>query len=450
MRLLNALAVVALLGSAYFGSRHYMGRRTALPLEHFVTADPAERAREGDAARSLGVAFGGYEDMVARAPHDLAALRHRIRAGLMIGAVGFDPRSKPLVQAQIDAYLARRGEIDPDGSFLKGVVEPWVHERIRLPWDHQAAAYARTSSSLYLAARGDAAGLEAVAGIAQRGRPSAPECFAYVRGYHPRWPGVEPLVLHYLQSGALEDRVEAGLTLLDYHGLFGVGGDMVDRFLPAILEAVREMRARLRGSVIDAAAATSGRAAIAIMALLANRGNEDERRLLEQATPERDLRLYVPFGHTIQIARLCAGFGNFASLGPLSMEHRELDHADQELYYIAAAHRAAFLARSGGGDTGELAGLLDIVESAYEGARFPSRVFAMQALLRLAPERGAVLVERAIRGRSGLMIHAGALREDVEDRIATFLPALAAREPDLSSLGAVCLLDRGAAQALQK
>lgn len=449
MRLLIALAAAALLASAYLAPRHYAGRETGFPIGRFVTTDAWARAREGEAGKELGVAMGGYEDLVRDRPGDLDALRGRIRTGFLIGAVGLgQPGLQDLVRAQADAYLERRAELDPDSSFLRAVVAQWLDGRLRFDWFHQLGFYACAATSILRAARGDPAGREMLLELSRHGDFYV-QFFPFARRYHPGWHAAETLIVHYLEHGDLAARVEAGVTLLDYNGLFGVGGDLVERFLPVIRDSVREMRGRVRAFTAEGAS-DAGRASIVGMALLANRGDADEMRLLAEAKSERELLYYAPHADTVRIARMLVGLGDFASMGPLTVNHKDLDSADQEFYYLAAAHRAVRLLKEGGAGGGEAQGCLDLVESAFDTSVAQLRVLAMQTLLRLAPERGAALVARALDGRGILGVYAGALADRVEERVAFFLPAMSSPMPDLSALAAVSMFDPVEPRALQR
>jgi hypothetical protein len=123
---------------------------------------------------------------------------------------------------------------------------------------------------------------------------------------------------------------------------------------------------------------------------------------------------------------------------------------DQEIYYLGVAHRAAHLLRQGATAEGEVAPLLDLLESAFDGTVRNLRLFAMQSLLRLAPARGAALVRRGLDGRGPFAVYAGALADEVEDPAAIFLPNVASPLPDIAALAAVSLLDLPFPHALQR
>jgi len=448
MRLLTVLAATALLGSAFLASRHYARREESVPIDRFITKDPAARVREGEAAKELGVAMAGYEELLKNHPEDADALRGRIRTAYRLGAVGLgQPRLPEFVYSLAQDYLANRQRIDPDGKFLQEMVRQWVEGRLQLDWKKQVGFYARASAAIFTAARGDPRGLDAVLEFTRQGAFYL-EFFPFARRYHPAWPVVEPLVTLYLQQDDLGGRVEAGVTLLDYADLFGVGGDLVERFLPVIRDSVREMRERVR-VFSDDGASDSGRMAIVGMAFLANRGDEEEMRLLNESRNERELARYAPHADAVRIARLWVGLDPFSTMGPLTVRFKDLDPMDQEIYYLAVAHRAAHLLRHGG-PSAEVTDLLDLLESAYDGLFMPPRVFAMQALLHLAPERGAALVARGLDARGNVAVYAGALADRLDDPVALFLPYIASPTWEVGALSAASLLDLPFPRALQR
>lgn len=447
MRIFTALAALGLLASAYLAPRHHEGRATAFSIARFVIPDARERARKGEEARELGVAMDAYKELAEGHPGDLGLLRDRIRTGFLIGAVSLGQADIPeLVWTQAKAYVEGRKGIDPDGSLLKGILDRWLDERLH--FDMAVSVYPRASTAIYLAARGDAAGREMLFELARRGETMGGfhmQFFPYVRRYHPGWAAVEPLVVHYMEKGDAAARVEAGVALLDYNHLFGVGDELVERHLPSIRAAVREMLDRMRKPANQPSDA--GRAAIFCMALLAMRGEEEEMRTLAAAKSERELLYYVPFADTVRVARVCAGLDPFASMGPLTVRFKDLDPLDQELYFLAVAHLATRAAKQGGfGGTEEI---LDFVEAGFDG-NTPSKVLAMQMLLRLAPERGKRLVASAMEGRAAMSIYAGVLAGGVEDPVALYLPALASREPDFAAMAAATLRASEGPSALQR
>lgn len=448
MRLLTALAAAVLLGSLFLASRHRARRAPSFPIGRFVTEDPSARVRVGKAEKALGVEMSGCEDLVRERPGDMDALRARIRVGFLLGSVGLaQPRVPEIVRAQSDAYLEHRERIDPDGTFLGEAIRQWADARLRLDRDHQTSFYACAAAGIFLGARGEPKARETLFEITRQGDFHL-QFFPFARRYHPGWPIVEPLVTHYLEHGDLAGRAEAGVTLLEYHDLFGVGGDLFERFLPVIRDSVREMLERVH-ALTDEGASQAGRTAVVGMALLASRGDADQMRLLAEAKDERVSASYAPHVDTVRIARLWTGLEDFASIGPLSVRFKDMDPFDQETYYLAVAHRAQHLLRQGGA-TEELSRLLDVLESAFDGTVQTLRVLAMQALLRLAPERGAALVRRALDARGPFAVYAGALAERVDDPVALFLPYLGSPTPDVAAISAASLLDLPFPHALQR
>jgi hypothetical protein len=449
MRVLNFVAAGVLLASLFLAARHYARRDAAFPMARFVTPDAATRARGGYEAGELGIALSGYEELARERPDDLDTLRGLFRTTLLIGSVGLgQPGIPQRVYAQAEAYLAQRSRMDPDGKFQQSVLRQWVDGRLRVDWYHQAGFYACAATAIFAGARGDPAGLETLTAVRQQGKFFI-EFFPFARRYHPGWPIVEPLVVHYLEQPDLEARVEASVTLLDYHALFGVGGDLVDRHLPLIRDSIREMRRRVR-EFTEEGTSDAGRAAIVGTALLANRGEEEELRALAAVKGEREIKYYAAHADTVRIARLWTGMESFSTMGPLTSRFKDLHEMDQEIYYLGVAHRAAHLLRQGATAEGEVAPLLDLLESAFDGTVRNLRLFAMQSLLRLAPARGAALVRRGLDGRGPFAVYAGALADEVEDPAAIFLPNVASPLPDIAALAAVSLLDLPFPHALQR
>jgi hypothetical protein len=74
----------------------------------------------------------------------------------------------------------------------------------------------------------------------------------------------------------------------------------------------------------------------------------------------------------------------------------------------------------------------------------------MQALLRLAPERGAALVARALDERGVIGAYGAVLADRVEDRVAVFLPDLRWPMPEVSAFAAVSMFEPVEPRALQR
>ena len=448
MRILLGLVAVGLAASAHYAPRLHAERPGSLPLEGFVTDDPIERAAWGDEHRSLGSALSGYEEAHAASGDD-ELLRQRIRVGLLIGAVALgQPGLHELVRVQTTDYLERRGEIDPDGTFIRGVVREWLDERVNFDWLHRQGFYSRASASIYLSARRQEAGRKMLWTLVSEGRFYR-EFFPYVRRKHPSWPAVEPLVRHYLEKGGLGGlggRVEAGVTLLDYYVLFGVGKELLDRWLPDIRDAIREMRVRLRSGEPDDETSAIGPHAILGLAMLANLGYPEERRALERA----EIHRYGPVANVLRVAWIETGKLSFESHRPGSRDFDLLLEAS-DFYSRAAAHRAALIRRGLlDGKQEELARLLAILEAGFDGAHMPTRVYCLHALVAIDDELGQRLARRAVDERSVISVTAGVLLDDVKDRVAVFLPALMSPMPDTSALAAASLLDLDTGPALQR
>jgi len=441
--LLTLLAAAGLLVSAGYAPRYQGNRPNELPDATFTTP-PRERIESALAERRLGAVLSGYEDLLTEDPGDVEALRARIRHGLMIGAVSLgQPGLGTLVQHQTDTYLGeRRHEIDPDGTFLPGVIEEWAQHRMKFTWDFRAGFYARSSMCMYAAARGHPDGAAGLLELAKKGEFHL-EIFPFIRQFHPAWPAVRTLLAYYLEHGDLVARVESAATLLDYHLMFGEGKDLLDRQLPVIRAAIKEMRDRMRAGKVG----EGGRATVIAMGLLALQGDEREREILERAAKEKPL--YVPFVDTITIARVMAGLEELATYAPHKTRFKALDLQDQDLYYFAAAHRAAHLKRTGGSEDAYRQSLR-MVQTGFDAGSLPVRVFCIQAIGRLEPAMSRTMLQRAIDDRGLLSLYAMVLSRDIDDVVPMMLPALRATSPDVASLAAATMLDLGDSCALQR
>jgi hypothetical protein len=352
------------------------------------------------------------------------------------------------VWTQAKAYLEGRKGIDPDGTMLKGILDRWLDERLH--FDMSQSVYPRAATAVFLAARGDAAGREMLYELARRGESMGGfhmQFVPFARCFHPGWAAAEPLVVYYMEKEDINARIEAGLTLLDYNHLFGVGDELVKRYLPSIRAAVREKRERMRRLADEPT--DVGRAAIFAMALLAMSGEEEEMRTLAAAKNERELLYYVPFADVVRVARVCAGLDPFSAMGPLTLRFKDLDPLDQELYFLAVAHLASREAKQRGPGGTPSEELLDVIEAGLDAAT-PSKVLALQMLLRLAPERGKAVVANAMEGKAAMSVYAGVLAGGVADPVSLYLPALASREPDFAALAAATLRASDGPCALQR
>ncbi|MHC4547260.1 MAG: hypothetical protein ACYTEZ_00665 [Planctomycetota bacterium] len=444
MRILAGLTVLGLCASAYLAPAYQRERPGSLPRVEFVD-EPAERAARGERERALGVALAGYEDLSAEDPADLEALRARIRVGLLIGAVALgQPGLHELVRVQTDAYLARRAELDPDGSFIRGVLEEWVEQRLHFDWTHRQGFYARVSTAIFLAARDDPRGHDMLMTLVKKGEFYT-EFFPYARRLHPGWPAVAPLVRHYLEQGGLAARVEAGVTLLDYKILFGTGQDLWERFGEDIRAAVREMRHRVRTLRQDPETRGSGETAILGLLMLAALGFPEEGKAVERATR----RAYLQHADLVfHVGHIWTGRRMFV---PQSPEYKRLDPTAQTYYYRAVAHRAALLTRGlAPGTDEELDDCLRLLVAGFDGPYSGIRSLSLQVLAALVPEKRPELIRRAIDERNILSITAAALADRLDDPLAVLLPPLQSPEPDYSALAAVTLLDRGDTRPLQR
>jgi hypothetical protein len=442
MKLALSLAVVALAASVVLAPRYARG----IDEEFFWDTDPARRAARGEEEGSLGVILAGNEDLF-QATGDLDALRKRIRTGMLLGAVAMgQPGLDQLVMTQVDDYMARREELDPDGTFLQEIIEKWVHERVHFDWRTRPGFYARASTSMFLAARGDPVGRDMLMTLMDQGGFYT-EFFPYVRARHPGWGGVEPVLRRYLEKGTLAARIEAGVTLLDYYILFGVGGDLWEEFGAKVRAAFLEMRRRVLGFAQDQETVGSGGTALIGIAMVGMLGSEKERRIITRDRPAS----YGGHVDLMKIARVWIGLDGFEKYEQTSVKFRDLEPRAKTQYYAAAAHRLAAMHRGLiEGSEEERQQLTRLLEAAFDETNNVTRVLALQTLVSLGAEQAPVLLQRAINGRGGFAIDAATLAGNVEDPVAIFLPVLRTREPDYSALAAVNLLERLDGCALQR
>ncbi|MHC5051098.1 MAG: hypothetical protein ACYTGK_10880, partial [Planctomycetota bacterium] len=435
-------AVIGVVLSLVLAPRHAAG----IDEEFFWDADPARRAARGEEEGSLGVTLAGYEDLYD-ATGDLDALRGRVRTGILIGAVALgQPGLDELVMSQVDAYLAQRAELDPDGTFLQEVLEKWVHERLHFDWRTRPGFYARSSTAMFLAARGDPAGRDMLLKLMGEGGFYT-EFFPYIRARHPGWGAVEPVLRTYLEKGTLASRVEAGTTLLDYYTLFGVGEDLWKEHGETIRAAFLAMRKQVLAFSQDFATVGSGGTALVGIAMLGMLGYEEERKIITRDRPAA----YGGHIDLMKIARVWIGLDGFEKYEQTTREYRDLEPRAKEQYYAAAAHRLAAMHRGLiEGTEEEREQLTRLLEAAFDETYNVTRALAMQTLVTIGAEEAPPLLRRAIVGRGGLALDAATLRDDLEDPVAIYLPALRTQEPDYSALAAVSLLKRLDGRALQR
>ena len=442
MKLAMSLAAVGLVASLILAPRHARG----IDEDLFWDEDPARRAARGEKEGALGVTLSGYEDLYD-ATRDLEALRNRIRTGMLIGAVAMGQEGlEALVIAQTKSYLQHRKELDPDGSFLQEVLERWVHERVNFDWKTQRGFYARTSTAMFLAARGDPIGSDMLRKLVQQGRFYT-EYLPFARVRHPGWLGVEPVVRMYLEKDDLGGRVEAGATLLDYYILFGEGGDLWEQYRENIRSAFAELRRRVLAFARDPVTIGSGATAMIGIAMIGMLGFEKERKIIARDRPT----MYAGLTDIVKVARIWIGVDGFDKYEQTSLAFRDLETRAKEQYYSAAAHRLAAMHRGLiEGTEEEREKLSDLLEAAFDETSNVTRALALQTLVSLKAERAPVLLRRALVGRGAFAIDAAALADGLEDPVAIFLPALRTPEPDYAALAAVSLLDRGERRALQR
>jgi len=446
MRVPTYVAVALLALSLWPAWRVYQDRRPVSDPGRFVSADAAARAALGEREGWLGVALSGYSDAVTASPDDLESLRGRIRTAFHIGGLAIDqPRMPELMAAQVEAYLARRAELDPDGSFLEEVLDGWCEARLGFEFDTPEGFYRRISTSIYLAARGDPRGLASIRELPRLDLFHL-EFFPYVRRHHPSWSAVAPFVERFLTRGTLDARVNAGLTLLDYHTLFGVGQDLVDRFHADIRSAFREAKAALDAERGKRANVDMGKHALYGLALLSNLGHEEERRILDGMEPKR----YPHHFAVIRVARVWAGLDPFERLRPGSQRWHDLfDDVVREHYFLAAWHHLARAREDRGTRPGGEQKLLELLESGFDGRNAMIRILALHALATHGEGLGERCIRRALDERGTISVYAAILSDDLDDKVPALLPALTSPAADLPALAAAGMLGGGEPRPLQ-
>jgi len=436
MRWLAAALLLLLAASVPFALRVREGRASRAVEDPFVTGGAAERARFGEEHDALGVAISGYGALVRADPADPEARKALIRLALEAGATIADqPSVGGLIADQVAAYLEQRGRLDPDGSWMAGLVADFAETRLNHPfW------MARTSAAMYLAARDDPRGHEALDGW-MRDRPLYLEFCAYVRGRHLNWVGVRQVLEYYLENGDAEAIVHAGAALLEYHGLFGVGGELLARhggtILATQIETLGTMDPTSEDPRVRALAETT-------VLGLAMDGSDEARAALETVIPAQ-------FGREadlVRMVRVWSGIDPFSDYALGSLQWDLLTPAAKETFFRAAAFRYAVLvtqdtsgldeeARERHDD--ELADAHRLAEEGLRGGTPPTRVYCLHVLAHHDTAARRDLLDTAIRSGGVLGLFAACLAE-VDDLAPIALPALASRAPDVSVMAAVAMM----------
>ena len=395
--------------------------------ETLFETDPHARAEWAEKEGILGSALSGYEELVRLDPSDLDAQRSRFATLVRLNGATYAAlqlaEAKALIEMlaeSIKTYLEHREALDPDGSFLQGLLDEWAESRLANPGFHVQA-----SAALYLAGQGDQRGLERLRYFAREG-PFYTELLRYAIRYHPPFRAIEPMLAHYLDEGPLNARVLAGSTLLEYHTLFGEGAELLARYRPVIREcfykSVREVDHKL------AAGEDSLRVSESIFGL-ARLGGPEERRVLSAMRGVDYPRQLIE----VRIARLWIGADPIEKYLPDSDYFDDLDGVQQIQYYHQVANRFVTLEE---GETKEI--YLDLLKSALISSAPVLRSYAIKVMARHAPDE--LDLKRIADGGGTDALTAANLLDG--DRVPYLLPGITSPEPNLSALAAISLLER--------
>ncbi|MDH3590775.1 MAG: hypothetical protein OER88_02790, partial [Planctomycetota bacterium] len=340
-------------------------------------------------------------------------------------------------------YLAQRARIDPDGSFLKEMMNEWIDLRLQ-----HTGFYARASLAMFLATVNDPRGHEMMKGFSQKG-PYFSQFFPFVRAHLVHWNAVEPMVRHYLETGDVEGKTEAGYTLLVYEAIFELGRDLLDKHEADIREAFLTIRRQLRApDRRNPILLSVGTTAMQGLAMLALRGDKGVRTVLRKMRP-----VEVPFHvEPMRAARYVAGIKPYPR--PTSNAFLNLPDSEQ-LYLWRGSHlRAAVFHRELASDArpevaDDFREAMKFVRASYQTNHFLLRGTALVVLNRVGTERDKEVIEQALAGGGIPSLYATCLL-DPEDPVPTLLPAVGSMAAWTAALAAVTLAGVGENSALQR
>ena len=320
MRALTLLALLGLGASAYFAPRHFEARGE----ERFIDEDGAAMLRLGEGPeKALGTGYAG-----ARKKKDL--LKRFDFAFRLWAAAPSQPKLPQMVRLEVKSYLEEREKIDPDGAVVRDVLDAWLSVRME-----SENFLIQLGPAVWLASCGDERGVARLWKFVRDG-PFFSVHFPHIRrGPHPQWSSVRPLVEHYLEKGKLDARVQAGVLLLDYASLWGLGAELVKQHRAEILRDLKASITTLKTRIViegEPHAVLSG------LAMLGEEGAAVLRVMPEIKVDENvDL---------LRIARMWAGIDSFSRIPVGSLKWRLLDPDAQSFYLQAATHRFLRLARA--------------------------------------------------------------------------------------------------------
>lgn len=320
MRILTLLGVLGLASSAYFAPRHFEGR-SAISEAGLISTDGKELLAMGNGpARALGTGYAG-----AMLENDIG---QRFRFAMRLWGVAPSTEGLPKVVAgEIASYLAAKDRIDPDGDVLRSALEDWCLMRFA-----NKDFMMQLSPALWMAARGDERGKQMVRGFIEQG-PFHEILFPNVHMVHPRWEGIEDVVVHYLEKGDLSGRVWAASVLLYYNGIWRIGEQLLEKHRARI---VRDLNEALTIHKHALEYRVAWRAVLPCLAMIGKEGADILRRISDPVAGQS-----VDF---VRAARIWAGVAPFKSIR-LGGPRWELFQA-KSWFFKAGVYRYAILARA--------------------------------------------------------------------------------------------------------
>lgn len=448
MRILVPVGVLLLAASAILTPLVREARKPGPDPQSFVQADPRARIAEGVQEHAPGLEYSGYAELLSNDPDDLEALRGRIRAGIRIAAASpLGPDSPQLLNAQVTDYLARRDAIDPNGDLIQECLRQFVDLRLG-----QDSWFVQSSYGILLAARGDETAMTRIQDYI-RGGLFERHVFNFGRNVHLNWTLMRPLIEHYLQregKGGLDGRVQAGLTLLEYHRVHRLGGELLAKYTPTIRAAIVEVISGLGPIGASAERFQMGVNALQGLVLL---GEPQDLALLRDLDPIR----YGGFADLIKIAKVWAGQAPFADYEVGGMTWKFLTLPARAFYFRAGALTFVRLSRVDADALSEEervvhAAALDearlIIDAGTIDSTAGTRVYCNYLLAVAEPEEAPAHLRQVIQGSGSTAIFAGCIA-DLEDPVPVLLPGLLSGEPEVVALAAVALLDLDGPPPLQ-
>ncbi|MEM8883957.1 MAG: hypothetical protein AAGD14_07815 [Planctomycetota bacterium] len=428
-RLLFPLLALGLLGwSLWAAPNHRRAREAGIDLTGVIYESAQQRADEGEKARALGVALRGYEELLVESPEDVEAMRGLIRNGLTLSAVALGQADlTPVMGAIEEVFRKNREKIDPDGARL----QEWMRTWVRLRREH-ISFLGPAAVNIWMAARGEERGRDELVAYTKKG-PFHLEFLTYAIYQLPNWTGVEPIVKLYLEGESLEGRVFAGVTLMVYRRLYGVGDELWERHKGDIGAALVESKSKMRPDPNQDAPRSPGGMTLLGLALYPS---DAARRIVARTQPVQHPYL----AKVVTLAQCWAGLKPFESIDFESREYSVWLPHYVESYFMGLYLHYAELRRTGKRVSTPMEELVDL------GTIHPTtniRIWANRALAAIHPERSREIHDQ-LRQAGGLPGVYGIQAFPDLDRVPYLFPALAVPEPGTNALAAVSLLDMDA------